>query len=231
MPKFAFVLPVLLFSVLTLRADLVLEQEMSDASHTSTVILKMHGDQMRMDQSDSGISAIINLKTRDSYTLLTNKTFLFKFGSDVRWEMDEKQKYSHGTNEMDAPAAPAVDTGKSEIIDGTPAKIFSWTGAYGRSEKLWVATNLPNYNAIRAELFKLDAFNDSGPHRNAQPALASLPGMVVKSEGEINGHKTTTSLVSVKLEPVDPSLFRVPPDYTEWKRPEIQTHETTPPAH
>jgi len=50
------------------------------------------------------------LKTRDSITLLTtNKTYLRKFGSAVRWQMEEERKYTHGTNEMDAPPAPAMD--------------------------------------------------------------------------------------------------------------------------
>ena len=219
MPKRIFILSIFLFSITALRADLVLEQQMSYSNQTATAIMKIHGNKMRMDQKDNGMSVIVDLKTRDSLTLLTNNTYMDKLGSEVRWEMQEEKKYSHGTNEMDRPAAPAVDTGRSEVVNGTATKIFTWSGANGRTEMLWVATNFPNYDAIRTELFKLDAFNDSGPHRNAQPALSPLPGMVVKSESALKGQTVTITLVSVKLEPVDPSIFERPANYTRWTAP------------
>jgi hypothetical protein len=219
MTKYTFALFAFFGSLLSSRADLVLEQQAGDTNHLQTAIMKVHDDRMRLDDPADHFSVIVNLKTRDSYTLLTNKTYLFKFGSEIRWEMDEEKKYSHGTNDMDLPAAPARDTGKSEMVNGRPAEIFTWSGAHGLTETLWVDEKFPNYDAIRPELFKIDEFNDSGPHRNGQPALSVLPGMVVKSESTAKDHTITTTLVSVKVEPVDASLFQLPPDYKEFKRP------------
>ena len=217
----ATILCALLFFPAALRADLILEQQSGDMNQTNVATLKLHGDKMRMDQPDKAMSVIVDLKTRDSFTLLTtNKTYLLKFGSEVRWEMEEEMKHTHGTNEMDAPPARPVDTGKSELVDGRAAEMYTWSGAHGLTETLWVATNFPNYDAIRGELFKLDRFNDSGPHRNAQPELSRLPGMVLKSESVLKGRKLTTTLVSVKVEPVDPALFELPKDYSPWKRAE-----------
>jgi hypothetical protein len=113
-----------------------------------------------------------------------------------------------------------VDTGKSELVNGQAAEIYTWSGARGLTETLWVDTNFPNFEATRAELSKMDHFNDAGPHRNAQPELSLLPGMVLKSESVLRGHKLTTTLVSLKLEPVDAALFELPKDYSPWKRPE-----------
>jgi hypothetical protein len=209
----------LLLSAIALRADLILEQQSSDTNRTSVAIMKLHGDKMRLDQPDSSLSVIVDLKSRDSITLLTtNKTYLKRFGSEVRWEMSEEKKYTGGTNAMDLPPARPVDTGKSETVNGFHAEIYTWTGAHGLTGTLWVAAGFPNYDAIRAELFKLDQFNDSGPHRNAQPALSLLPGMVVKNVSMVKGHVVTNTLVSVKVEPVDPSLFELPADYVPWKR-------------
>ena len=217
----AAILFALLSSTAALRADLILEQQSSDTNGTHTGILKLHGDKMRLDQPDNGISVIVDLKSRDSITLLTsNKTYLNRFGSEVRWQMDEERKYTHGTNDLDFPPARPVDTGKSETVNGRVTEIFTWSGVHGLKETLWVATNFPNYDAIRAELIKLDRFNDSGPHRNAQPELSLLPGMVMKSESLLKGHTLTTTLVSVKMEPVDASLFVLPKDYSPWERQE-----------
>jgi len=209
----------LLAVAIAARADLVLEQQFSDANRTRTAILKLHDSKMRLDQPDVAMSVIVDLNTRDSYTLLTtNKTFLNRFGSEIRWEMSEEKKYSHGTNDLDWPAAPAVDTGRSEKVNGRETEVFTWSGAHGVTETLWVDKAFPNYDAIRAELAKMDWFNDAGPHRNAQPPLSRLPGMVVKSVSASHGRLTTNTLVSVKLKPVDPALFEVPADYKPWKR-------------
>lgn len=212
-----------LLSVSPVRADMVLEQQFSDADRTHIATLKLHDDKMRLDEQDGSLSVIVDLKSRDSYTLInTNKTYLMKFGSEVRWEMKEEQKINHGTNDMDAPPAPPVNTGKVEAINGYNANIYAWGGAHGLMETLWVVTNFPNYAVIRTELAELDRFNDSGPHRNAQPQLSLLPGMVVKTESVYKGHKMTISLKSVKVESVDPSLFELPPGYTQWRPPKTK---------
>lgn len=197
-----------------LRADLIMETKSGATNFTHDVTVKVHGDMMRMDEGDGSMSVIVNLKNRDSYTLSHNgKVYLQRFGSEIKWQMQEELKLTHGTNALDAPAARPVDTGKAEVIDGQTAEIYTWSGAQNLSETLWVVTNFPNYNAIRAELAKIDFFNEGGPHRNAQPPVSLLPGMVIKSENQVRGRTITVSLVSVKLEPLDPSLFAVPPDY------------------
>jgi hypothetical protein len=208
------------FSTAALRADLVLEQQTSDTNRTQRVIIKLHDDKMRLDQPDDHLSVIVDLRTRDSITLLTtNKTYLQRYGADIKWKVELEKKNTGGTNEMDAMPAPAMDTGKSEAVNGYDTEIYTWSGAHGLTTTLWVAKNFPNYEAIKTELGKLDSFNDSGPHRNAQPKLSALPGMVLKSESVFEGRKVTTSLVSVKVEPVSAILFELPVDYSPWKAP------------
>jgi hypothetical protein len=222
----------LLFSTAMLRADLTMEQQSSDTNQTVFTITMLHSNMMRMEQPSNNLVVIANLTTRDSFTLLTNKTYLRRWGSEVKWEMKEEVKFSHGTNEIDNPPAGAVDTGKSESVNGYNAEVYTWMGAFGLKETLWVAKSYPNYNAIRNEIAKLDMFNDTGPHRNTQPILSLLPGMVVKSESEIKGHTVTTTLVSTRLGALDTSLFEVPAGYTAWKRPGTENKETNaPPAH
>jgi hypothetical protein len=219
-----------LFSTAALRADLTLEQQSIDATRTNLVTIQLHGTKMRVDQPGLNLSIIVDLKTRDSFTLLTKlKQFLQRFGSEVRWQMDEEKKFTGGTNDMDAPPTPAMATGKSATLNGYDTKIYTWSGARGQTETLWVAGQYPDYKAIRAELYKLDQFNDSGPHRNAQPILSVLPGMVVKTEGDVRGHTMTTTLLSVSLKPLDESLFELPIEYTPWKHPDKENNETNSP--
>jgi len=83
---------------------------------------------------------------------------------------------------------------------------------------MWVATNFPNYETIRKDLARIDEFDATGPHPNAQPALSLLPGMVIKSEMTAKGKSFgVVTLLAVKEEPLDASLFELPPDYVPWK--------------
>jgi len=113
-----------------------------------------------------------------------------------------------------------VATGKFEPVNGYDTEIYTWSGAKGRNQLLWVAKPFPNYDAIRTELAKLDKFNDLGLHRNAQPQVSQLPGMVIKSVSSFHRHSVTNTLVSVKVEPLDASLFALPSDYRPQKPPE-----------
>jgi len=49
--------------------------------------------------------------------------------------------------------------------------------------------------------------------------LRQLPGMVVKTQTDIQGRTIVVTLISAKVEPVDPSEFEIPSDYTAWKPP------------
>jgi hypothetical protein len=55
--------------------------------------------------------------------------------------------------------------------------------------------------------------------KDTSPDVGALPGMVVKTQMEMNGQKVTSSLVSVKEESVDASIFEAPKDYHEMAQP------------
>ena len=209
--------PVYLF-VWSVRADLIWEQQSGKTNHLKTIILHLHGDKLRIDQPDESMAVIVDLNTHDSFTLITtNKTFLQRTGAEVRAAM--AKNIGAETNGMNLPPAPAVDTGNSEIVDGHAAEIFNWSGAAGLTEKLWVVRDFPQFEGIKTELAKLDRFNETGPHRNAQPLLSQLPGMVVKSEAVSRGRIILTRMNSIKIEPQAARLFELPADYTPWSPP------------
>jgi hypothetical protein len=222
MTRLATALFILLFSAVALRADLVLQQQTSEpngaeTNDAETVVIKVHGHQMRLDEPKEYFSVIVDLDTHDSITLFTNiKKYLKRSGAEIQQKLAADKLAAHGTNDAFAPAAPPVDTGRARIVAGYQTKIYTWTGAQGLTEALWVATNFPSYEAIRPELAKLDRFNAAGPHPNAQPELSRLPGMVVKNLANFHGHERATTLVSARMDPVDPSVFELPAGYSVW---------------
>ena len=220
-----FIFAALIAPLVAARADLVMEQQSTTATATDHITLKVHGDMMRMDQRDKDgyvFSVIIDLNTRDSTTLFPQgKSFLKRSGAEIRQQMDAERKTPHGTNEMSDTPARAVDTGTTAKVGGYDTEIYTWSGPNGLTETLWVATNFPDYEFIRPELAKLDRFDASGPHKDAQPKLSLLPGMVVKAEKASGGRKVTTTLISARVEPVDAALFELPADYSPWKPPTV----------
>ena len=206
------------FSAVALRADLVIEQQFANTNGNSHASLKVRGDKMRMDQWDAHsnvFSVIIDMETRDSYTLMPRtKSYRKRSGADIRQLIQSRDR----NDEIIQPPARAVDTGRSEKVGDHDAKIFTWSGAEGRIETMWVATNFPNFEIIRKDLARIDEFDATGPHPNAQPALSLLPGMVIKSELTAKGKSFgVVSLLSVREEPLDASLFELPRDYVPWK--------------
>lgn len=215
------------------RADLIIEQQSGDSKVTNHVVVKLHGDQMRMDQSNTKggeFSVIVDLKSHDSITLMPRlKSFMKLTGAQIRAQIEATQK-NEPTNDVNQLPARCVDTGKTETVDGSVAEIYTWSGAYDLHKTLWVATNFPNYESIRREIARIDEFNITGPHRNVQPEMSLLPGMVLRTQTAAAGKTNTVSLVSVKQEPVDPALFAIPPDYTPWKAPPASPVNAPPPG-
>jgi Domain of unknown function (DUF4412) len=221
---------VLFILLATTRADLVMTQQTVNTNGSYLVTVSVRGDKMRMDQKeDDGrhFSVIINLKTRDSITLMPfEKWFLRRPDAEALQQIETERKNSGGTNDMDKLPAPPADTGQTEKINGFDTEIYKWSGAHGIAETLWVATNFPDYENIKKELARLDQFNTSGLHPNLQPELGALPGMVVKTEKSADGNKSVSTLVSANEKSVDPSLFEIPADFSPWK-PAAQTTNAT----
>jgi len=215
--KYLFIGLVLFGSFSVSRADLALEQKADDGKHVRDSSMKIHGDKMRLDveRGTNAMFVIVDLGTRDSLTLMpATKTYLKRTGAELKQLADARRKAA-GTNamEMDAPSAPAVATGKTEKIDGLDTEIYTWSGGHKLEETLWVAKDYPNYKLIQAELAKVDAYNRDGAHRNGQPEMSKLPGMVVRIIVSADGEKGTNTLVSAKVDPLDAKMFELPADY------------------
>jgi hypothetical protein len=222
--KTFFILATVLLAAAAARADLEIVQMASDTNAPFPATMRLRGDKLRLDQqqnTNGGFVVIIDLNTRDSFTLLPReKKFLKRSGAEILKNLAlDKKLFGGGTNELYLPPALAQATGRIEPVGDYAAEIYSWSGAGGTTQTLWVAKNFPDYEKIRAELVKLDRFNETGPHPGAQPELSPLPGMVVQSELPVGDRKIKVRLVSAKTAPLDAELFAVPADYSPWVPP------------
>jgi hypothetical protein len=233
MHKYLFICLTLLGSLTASRADLALQQKADDGKHFRDLSILLHGDKMRLDveRGTNAIFVIVDLGTRDSLTLMpATKTYIKRTGTELK-QLAETRRKAAGTNalDMDALPVPAVPTGKTEKIDGLDTEIYTWSGGHKLEETLWVAKDYPNYKLIQPELAKVDAYNRDGAHRNGQPEMGRLPGMVVRVVVSADGEKGTNTLVSAKVDPLDAALFELPADYTAYKATPLKPTQTPTP--
>ena len=128
----------------------------------------------------------------------------------------KKSRASAGTN-----AAPPKfqDTGKTEKVGNYDAEIYTWSSPDGANQTVWVARDFPDYAKIKVQMDKLNDSPVAQMSKGAAPDVNTLPGMVVKTQMEMNGQKVTSTLVSAKESSVDASIFQTPKDYQPMNQP------------
>ena len=183
--------------------------------------IRIKSDKLRVDtvhsmpgSTNSAVtSVIIDARSGDSITLME----MYGQKSAVKTSWTQMQQMMAPTADKATPLPPH-NSGQTAMVGGYQTEIFIQTNFNGMSTKLWVAKDFPNCKKINGQLAALHGFG--APVKNVD--LATLPGMVMKSETEIGGkhaHVVTTTVLSAKEEPVDALVFVVPKDYQTMEAP------------
>ena len=211
----------LAFTTAAARADLILEQSMEGGPMaTSNITIKIKGDKIRVDMPGGPIGAmstIMDVNTGDSTSLIhAQKMAMTVSGAQTKAMMEMMGKQAGANPEAAAPKL--TPTGKTEKVGPYQTEIYTWSGS-GATQTLWVAKDFPNYSELKDELAKINKSAAAGFAKGMQPDMSTLPGMVVKTVSEANGMKVTSTLVSVKQDPVEAAAFEVPKDYQTMAQP------------
>ncbi len=198
-PTIAFAL----LGCISAHADITMEHKMESPYSNLTSTTRIKGDKVRTDMGDMS-TTIMDTKTGDQIMIIhATKTVTRTSGAEVKKSMEDAKKLME---QIGAPATAPMKmtaTGKTEKV-GTLDTTLHKLDMTGVSTTFYVAKDYPNYAAIKKEL---DALNKLP---GQTPEYAALDGMVVKSVTEAAGTKTTMTLVSLKQEPIDDSVFTAP---------------------
>ena len=198
----------------TLFADLVINQKVEGAGQAGDVVLKIKGDNVRADMPQS-VSSITNTATGEIITLMhSQKSFLRISGDRSKQLLERMQQQVYGTA---APAEPAKlqPTGKKEKVGEWDTEVFTCKiGAM--TVTYWIAKDFPNFAAVAESLQKIQLASLG----NFGPKTQDLSGMPVKIEMDFDKKKITNTILSVKEEAVDESVFALPKNYKEIELPE-----------
>lgn len=210
-------LPILALFAITAwnaHADVVIEQKLESAMVNGNMIMKIKGDQARIDMpSPAGqVTVLMNIKTGDMTTLMHAQKIAMKMNMNAMKAQSEAAQKAAGIDpsKVEKPKA----TGTTEKVGEWTADVYDFN-AGGTTGKIWAAKDYPNAQILKDELKKLSAASSSG----FDPNKLDVPGMVVKSQMTTPAGPVTSTLVKATQEPVADSEFSIPAGYNEMKMP------------
>ncbi len=196
-------------------ADLVIVQKVEGGGQSGEQTIKIKGDKARSDLAQT-VSMITDGATGDMVTLMhAGKTYLKVPATQTKAMMEQLQKMRPATE-----PAKLQPTGRKEKIGDYECEIFT-SNLGALSVTYWIAKDFPNYPAVLAQLEKFQSGAISAMGKGTMPALKDFPGMAIKTEIDLSGKKTTTTVVSAKEENVDPAIFNIPAGYKEMTSPPL----------
>ena len=200
------------------RADIVIEQKMESAMINGNIIMKVKGDQARMDMPSplgGNVTTLMNFKSGDMVTLMHQQKMAMKMNlSDVKKQQEAGQK-ALGVDpaKIEKPKA----TGEKEKVGEYDTEIYQ-VNQGSLQAKMWIAKDFPNAQSIKDQMVKLSS---SMGGAGFDPSKVDVPGMVVKTEVSTPIGKMTTTLVMAKEQPVDDKEFIKPEGYQEMQMPKL----------
>jgi len=191
------------------HADLVVVQKVEGGGLEGEMTIKFQGKKVRADLV-LPISIIVDAETGESLMLQhRTKTFNRVGEADTRALADQLLK-AQGASEP----PKLTPTGEKKDIAGHPTEGFLWRVGQMKI-RFWVAKDFPHGDAVQAQLNLLQNSGLGAIASSMMPSATDLPGVRLRTEFELGDKKIASTITSIKEEPVDPAVFKVPADYKE----------------
>ena len=198
-------------------ADLTIVQSVEGLGPVAQMTTKIKGDKARIDASPQ-MTMIFDAKTGEVVNLMREQKMVVRTSADKIKAATEMMRKSKGQKE-NAERPKIVATGKKETINGYQTEQYTCDAPHFKAT-YWIATNYPGGAAILKQLqaIKMDALSGPSGH---MPDYRDFPGVPVRTVVSVSGKEVTTTLDSIKQDPLSDSEFAVPPDYKEMNIPDI----------
>jgi len=216
----------LILSISLARGDLTLVQtiEGTGVPSGSQITIKMKEGKTRIETGPQA-SVIIDAKTGDTITLVHPQKQIVRIPGDKMRaiaEMTNKFATDKGANQKPKLTA----TGKKELINGTETEIYISEGPTAKTT-CWIARNYPNVSQILKEMETMQP-GQWNIQQTGMPDFHDFPGLPLKIVVNSGGKEITSTLVSVKQDPIPETEFSLPSDYSEIKMPAILNGKKSP---
>ena len=193
------------------RADLTIVQKVEGGSQTSDVTIKIKGEKERIDSANQP-TRIIDGKTGEMTNLINDKKAFLKISADQMKAMAATiAKYNSGSKSAEKPKLSP--TGKKETVGGYETEQYVYETPQFKAT-FWVAAKYPNAASILKQM-QLPISQAWKPSNMGMPDYTEFPGLPIKTVVSMGGAEVTTTISSLKEDPVSDTEFAVPKDYQE----------------
>ena len=213
-------------SGLNAQADFTIVQKVETKGQASEMTLKVKGDRVRMEATPE-MTMIVEGKTGDMVTLINaQKKFMRISGEKAKAIAEMAAKYGATTTEK----PKLVVTGKKTTINGYEAEEYVAETAKFKAS-YWIAPKFPGAVEILKQLQAVIpvAWNDLA---KGMLDYRDLPGFPLKTQVKLADEEVTSTVVSIKQDPLTEAEFSVPKDFQEMKMPnkmETSAGQAAPP--
>src|SRR5262249_45142685 len=189
-------------------------QRVEGAGQNGDTTVKIKGDKERIDAPNEP-TRILDGKSGEMTNLLNDKK------SFVRVSAEQIKAATQAVNKFDAekkPASPKLTpTGKKETVSGYETEEYVFESPQIKAS-FWVATKYPDAAGILKEM-QAPVSGAWKPSGIGMPDYTDFSGVPLKTVISFGGNEVTTTITSIKKEPISATEFEIPKDFQELRRP------------
>ena len=201
--------------IISVRADLTIVQRVEGGAQNGDVTVKIKGDKERMDAA-SQPTRIIDGKAGEMLDLMNDKkTFVRISATQMKAAAETMQRLDSSKPGTSTPKLRP--TGKKETISGYETEEYVYETADFKAH-FWVATKYPGADAILRQL-QAPMTGAWRPSNMGVPDYTDFPGLPLKTVISGKDGEVTTTIISIKQDPLSDAEFAIPSDFQESKRP------------
>jgi hypothetical protein len=207
--------------VITARADLTIVQKVEGAGPVADMTIKIKGDKARIDATPQ-ISTIIDGKTGEMINLMNDQKAAVRLSAEkMKAAAEMVSKFTDKNENKSAEKPKLAATGKKETVNGYETEEYVYE-APDLKATYWIASQYPDGAAILKELQSLKS--EAWTASNAKmPDYRDFPGLPIKTVISVGGNQITSTITSIRKDPVSDTEFSIPKDFQEIKTPEINS--------
>ena len=219
MKAHALCLFVCAFVSVTARGDLTIVQSVEGSGSVRHITTKLKGDKARVEVSPE-VTTIIDNKSGEMLNLMNGKRKFLRISADKSKAIAELASKYGGNPAGGTENAKLTPTGRKEMINGYEAEEYVRESP-SLKESYWIALTYPDSAAIVKQLQAIipAAWNEIA---KGMFDFRDFPGLPLRTIVKTNGKEITSTITSIKQDPLSEAEFSVPKDFQELKVPNLQ---------
>ena len=209
---------VAVFLSVTARGDLTIVSNVEGSGSVRHITTKLKGDKARVEVSPE-VTTIIDNKSGEMLNLMNRQKKFLRISADKSQAIAELASKYTGDTSAPAERSKLAPTGRKETINGYEVEEYVRESASVK-ESYWIALKYPDSAGIVKQLQTIvpAAWNEIA---KGMFDFRDFPGLPLRTIVKTDGKVITSTITSIKQDPLSEAEFSVPADFEELKVPNL----------